>query len=380
MEKKLTLATILEGMDDFRQENSIDHLLVEILIITIIAVICGANGYHQISLYAKANENWLRGFLELKNGLPSEWTIRRVLMNIDPKQFHDAFIEWVQLICDRVSGVVAVDGKTARRTKCAGKKALHVVSAFATANKLVLGQIATEEKSNEITAIPELLKMLVIEGCVITIDAMGTQKDIAKLIVNKKADYLLSLKGNQETLFEDIKLYMETEVLSKSKSVLAAAGLYHRTVDNAHGRFEVREYYICNDVDWLSQKDDWVKLRGFGLCVSTVEIDGKTTVSYNYYIYSVENMTAERFAAFKRAHWAIENTLHWTLDMAFREDESRASADNSAENLNIIRHISANLLRQDKSARGGIATKRLLCGWDRGYLARILAGAFLVGS
>jgi len=382
MEKKLTLATILEGVEDFRQENSIDHLLVDILIITIIAVICGANGYHQISLFADANVEWLKGFLELPNGLPSEYTIRRVLMNIEPEQFHKAFIEWVQLLVDRVSGVVAIDGKTARRTKSpkSGIKALHVVSAFATANRLVLGQIATEEKSNEITAIPKLLKMLAIEGCIITIDAMGTQKEIAKLIINKKADYMLSLKANHETLFNDIKLYMDTEILIRNKGELAVDGLYCRTVDNGHGRFEVREYYICNHIDWLSQKEDWAGLTGFGLCVSTVEIDGKTTISHRYCIYSVESMTASQFAAIKRAHWGIEAALHWTLDVAFREDESRARVDHSAENFNIIRHFSANLLQLDKSVRGGIATKRLLCGWDKRYLNRILSGVFSIGN
>ena len=390
MEKGKTLQEVLEGIEDFRQENSVEHKLIDIFIIAILATICGAAGYVHIYEYAKAKMDWLKTFLELPNGIPSAYTIRRVMMNIDPKQFHAAFIEWVQIICQKVSGLVAIDGKTARRTKGMkdGKKALHVVSAFAIKNKLVLGQIATDEKSNEITAIPELLKMLDIKGCIVSIDAMGTQTKIADQIKESGADYVLSLKENQKTLYEDVQLYVETEVLTQPKEELEEKEAYHSTMDNEHGRLEKREYYTCNDVEWLPQKDEWKGLTGFGVCVSTVTIqrrvadataDGKlykiveeTTVSQNYAIYSVENMTAKQFSEYKRGHWGIENTLHWSLDMAFREDESRARADHSAENLNIIRHLSHNFLKGETSTKAGIATKRLMCGWDDAYLLKVL--------
>lgn len=393
MEKDKTLQEVLEGVEDFRQEKSIEHKLTDILIITILATICGASGYVQIYKYAEAKYEWLKTFLELPNGIPSAYTIRRVMMNIDPKQFHAAFIEWVQIICRKVSGLVAIDGKTARRTKGMkdGKKALHVVSAFAMKNKLVLGQIATDEKSNEITAIPELLRMLELRGCIVSIDAMGTQKEIAEQIKDAGADYVLSLKENQKTLHDDIELYMETEILTRTKKDLKAKEAYHCTVDNEHGRLEKREYYICNDVSWMPQREEWKGITGFGVCISKVtteqrmadETTGekiyklveKITVSRNYAIYSVENMTAMRFAEYKRGHWGIENTLHWCLDMAFREDESRARADYSAENLNIIRHLSYNLLKRETSAKVGISTKRLMCSWDDSYLLNVLASS-----
>ena len=391
MERDKTLQEVLEGIEDFRQENSVEHKLIDILIIAILATICGASGYVHIYRYAEAKISWLKTFLELPNGIPSAYTIRRVMMNIDPQQFHAAFIEWVQIICQKVSGLVAIDGKTARRTKGMkdGKKALHVVSAFAVKNKLVLGQIATDEKSNEIAAIPELLKMLELQGCIVSIDAMGTQKEIAEQIIDSGADYVLSLKENQKTLHDDIQLYMETEVLTQPKPELEQKEAYYSTVDNEHGRLEKREYYTCNDVEWLPQKGIWKGLTGFGVCISTVTIERRvaddttaekvykiveeTTVSQNYAIYSVENMTAKQFAEYKRGHWGIENSLHWSLDMAFREDESRARADHSAENLNIIRHLSHNLLKSESSAKAGIATKRLMCGWDDAYLMKVLS-------
>jgi predicted transposase YbfD/YdcC len=390
MEKGKSLQEVLEGIEDFRQENSVEHKLLDILLISILGTLCGANGYAQIYRYAEAKISWLQSFLSLPNGIPSPYTIRRVMMNINPKQFHSAFIEWVNTLCTRLSGVVAIDGKTVRRTKGLkdGKKALHVVSAFAVANKLVLGQVATDEKSNEITAIPELLKLLDIQGCIVTIDAMGTQKDIASEIINQGADYVLSLKENQKTLYEDIELYMKEEVLPQSKDSLKKELAYHSTLDNDHGRMEKREYYVCNDVSWLNQRDDWAELSGFGVCISTVtateriavtvggkktfELQNKTTISKNYAIFSVEDMSAEQFASYKRGHWGIENTLHWSLDMSFREDESRARADYSAENLNIIRHWSYNLLKTEKSKKVSISTKRLMCGWDEAYILKVL--------
>jgi len=357
---------------------------------------CGAVGYVHIYEFGKAKYEWLKTFLELPNAIASPYTFRRVLMNIKPKYFHDAFIEWMQSISQKISGLVCIDGKTARRTKGVkeGKKALHVVSAFAAENKLVLGQTAVDEKSNEITAIPELLKMLVLEGCVVTIDAMGTQTDIAEQIIDQGADYVLSLKENQKTLYEDIELYMQTEVLPQPKKELEKRGEYYCTVDSEHGRLEKREFYTSNDIDWLYQKEQWAGLSGFGVCVSTVTIEQrvaieengkktykleeKTTTSSNYAIYSVNEMTAAKFAEYKRGHWGVE-AMHWSLDMTFREDESRARADYSAENLNIIRHLSYNLLKNETSTKASLNVKRLRCTWDDSYLIKVL-GTTVIGK
>lgn len=372
---KKTLIECLENIKDYRVGNGVDHKLIDILVISILAVICGANYWTQVESFGNAKKEWLSKFLELPKGIPSHDTFGRVFASIDPEEFHKAFMEWVQSLSDLIEGqVIAIDGKTARRTKdrATGKAALHVVSAWARDNELVLGQIKVDDKSNEITAIPELLKMLDINGCIITIDAMGTQKDIAEDIIEGGADYVLSLKENQKTLYEDVELFFKEEILTQSKEKLEKESKYYKTLDNSHGRFEKRKYFICNDMDWLSQKDDWKGLNGIGLCISHRTEGEKTSISYNYAIYSIKDCSAEQFASYKRDHWGIENSLHWVLDIAFREDESRARKDNSAENLNIIRHMAVNLLRQEKTKKIGIESKRMLCGWDEKYLLKVL--------
>lgn len=372
---KKTLIECLENIKDYRVGNGVDHKLIDILVISILAVICGANYWTQVESFGNAKKEWLSKFLELPKGIPSHDTFGRVFASIDPEEFHKAFMEWVQSLSDLIEGqVIAIDGKTARRTKdrATGKAALHVVSAWAKDNELVLGQIKVDDKSNEITAIPELLKMLDINGCIITIDAMGTQKDIAEDIIEGGADYVLSLKENQKTLYEDVELFFKEEILTQSKEKLEKESKYYKTLDNSHGRFEKRKYFICNDMDWLSQKDDWKGLNGIGLCISHRTEGEKTSISYNYAIYSIKDCSAEQFASYKRDHWGIENSLHWVLDIAFREDESRARKDNSAENLNIIRHMAVNLLRQEKTKKIGIESKRMLCGWDEKYLLKVL--------
>jgi predicted transposase YbfD/YdcC len=270
--------------------------------------------------------------------------------------------------------VKSIDGKEARRTKNKEKKPLHVVSAFSHTFGLVLGQLACEEKSNEITAIPKLLEMLAIKGCIVTIDAMGCQVAIAEKIIEKEADYCLSLKENQGNLYNDIKLYTETEIFTVRRKDLAENCQYHREVEKGHGRIEKREYFVCNDVSWLYSANSWKKLSGFGVCVSTIEYDGKITISHNYSIYSVENMTAALFAECKRGHWSVENGLHWVLDMVFREDESRARKDNSAENLNVFRQMAFNILKCETSFKGGISDKQFNCLLDERYLEKVVRG------
>jgi len=372
---KKGLIDCLNAVDDYRKGNAVDHKLIDVLVIAILAVICGADTWVEVETFGEAKQDWLRKFLELPNGIPSHDTFGRIFARINPDEFHNAFIEWVKTLGEIIKGqVIAFDGKTVRRTrdKANGKAAIHVVSAWASENRLVLGQIKVDAKSNEITAIPELLKLLDINGCIITIDAMGAQKNIAAEIIKGGGDYILALKENQKTLHDDVELFFKEEVLPQNKKELEDQGLYHKTLDNSHGRFEKREYYVCNNIEWLSQKNDWTGLEGLGLCISSRTLDEKTSVEYSYFIHSIENCTAELFGQHKRSHWGIENSLHWCLDIGFREDESRARKDHSGENLNIIRHMALNLLKQEKTVKAGIKAKRLKCGWDESYLLKLL--------
>jgi len=232
-----------------------------------------------------------------------------------------------------------------------------------------------EEKTNEIKAIPELLDLLCLKGCVVTIDAMGTQKEIAEKIIEKEADYILQVKGNQETLLEDIALYFEKDIFPCKKKELEKEGRYYKEISFDHGRQEIREYYVENHMEWLKENhQEWKGLNGTGACISTVTEKGETTTAISYSIYSRSGMSAEEYGKSKRSHWGIENSLHWVLDIGFREDESRMRAGNAAENVNVLRHIGTNLLKQEKSCKLGIASKRKKCGYDPDYLYKVLSG------
>jgi len=370
--KKISLREALEGIEDTRRNRSVMYPLIEILMIVLMGVMCGATSYSKIEMFGKSKEEWLKKFLKLEYGIPDACTLRNVIKEIATAQLHEIFVEWMKNIGQNIFGVVAIDGKEARGTKDKSKKPLHAVSAFSHEFGLVLGQIACEEKSNEITAIPKLLEMLEIKGCIVTIDAMGTQTEIADKIIDKGADYCLSLKENQGNLYNDVKLYAETEIFTNERRFLAGNGQYHREIEKGHGRIEKREYFVCNDVSWIEYAGKWRNLSGFGVCVSTVEQGGKVTISHNYSIYSVENMTAREFAKCKRAHWSIENSLHWVLDMVFREDESRARTDNSAENLNVFRQMAFNILKCETSLKGGISDKQFKCLLDELYLEKVV--------
>ena len=370
--KKISIAEAIEGIEDTRRERSVMYPLIEILMIVLLGVMCGATSYAKIAMFGVSKEKWLKKFLKLENGIPDACTLRNVIKEIDTAKLHEIFVEWMKEIAQNIFGVEAIDGKEARRTKDKNKKPLHVVSAFSHEFGLVLGQLACEEKSNEITAIPKLLDMLEIKGCVVTIDAMGTQTEIADKIIEKGADYCLSLKENQGNLYNDVKLYTETEIFPDDRRFLAGNGQYYREIDKkGQGRIEKREYFVCNDVSWIEYADKWRNLSGFGVCVSTVEQDGKITISHNYSIYSVPNMTAREFAKCKRGHWSVES-FHWVLDMVFREDESRARADYSAENLNVFRQMAFNILKFETSFKGGISDKQFKCLLDEHYLDKVV--------
>ena len=368
--KKLSLLEVLEGIEDRRREESIWYPLHEVLFIMLVAVICGAASYVKAEMFGKSKEKWLKKYIKMENGVPDACTFRNVIKAIDTEQLHRVFVEWMKEAVETVTGVVAVDGKQARRTKGGKKKPLHVVSAFSTECGLVLGQLACEEKSNEITAIPKLLEQLELNGCIVTIDAMGTQTEIAKAITDKGADYILALKKNQKTLYRDVRLYFEEYRKAPAGLPAACCAQSH---SQGHGRFEKRSCYICEDIGWLESRGKWPGLQGIGAIFCQIEENGKKSNQAHYFIYSYKGMTASQILDAKRSHWGIENKLHWVLDMQFREDESRARTDNSAENLNVLRHWAFNLLKADTSLRGSFSDKQFKCLLDDAFLDKIIA-------
>lgn len=367
--KKLALKEVLEGIEDTRRTRSVMYPLHEVLIIMLLAVICGATSYAKVEMFGKSKREWLRTFLKLEYGIPDACTFRNVIKEIDTKKLHILFCEWMKSVVSELNGVVAIDGKTARRTQDKNKRPLHVVSAFSYEYGLVMGQIACEEKSNEITAIPKLLDMLEINGCIVTIDAMGTQKDIAEKIVTKNADYILVLKENQKSLYRDVKLYLDD--IRNDKDVINSEN-YHKISEKGHGRIETRTCVISEEIGWLNCREDWLGINGIGAIYSIVEMNGEKTTQSHYFIYSCKNITAEKIMMYKRQHWSIENKLHWVLDMAFREDESRARKDNSAENFNVLRQIALNILKSETSCNGSITDKQFKCLLDSSYLDKIV--------
>ena len=373
--KKLTLMEVLEGIEDTRRTRSVIYPLQEVRFIVMLAVICGATSYNMIEIFGKSREKWLKKYIKLENGIPDACTFRNIVKEIATEQLHEAFVDWMKSVVTAVSGVVAIDGKEARRTKDGGRKPLHVVSAFASECRLVLGQLACEEKSNEITAIPKLLEMLEIRGCIVTIDAMGTQTEIARRIRKKGADYILSLKGNHECLYQDVRLYMDEQIREeeerRKKGKCEDNPFYEKTTSQGHGRFECRECFTCEEIDWLEGRERWADLNGIGVIRSRIEKNGSISVQHHYFIYSCKGMTAAQIMKYKRDHWGIENALHWVLDMEFREDESRARKDHSAENLNTLRHMAYNVLKSEKSFRGSFRDKQFRCSMDESYLEKI---------
>ena len=361
-------------LTDPRQKGKIEHMLQDIIIIALCAVISGANTWPDIYVYGLAKEDWLRTFLQLPNGIPSADTLRRVFILIDKDEFENCFISWITAIETITEGqVVAIDGKTNRGShdRASGKSPIHVVSAWASENRITLGQVKTEVKSNEITAIPELLNLLEIKGCIVTIDAMGCQKAIAEKIIDKEADYVLALKGCQANLHEDVELFFNDAIANGFKNISSD---YYETIDGDHGRIEIRRYYTISDIDQLCGKENWKNINIIGMAESERHIGEKISIELRFYISSMEN-DAKQFGEAVRNHWGIENSVHWVLDVGFREDESRKRKGNSAFNFSILRHIAMNLLRKENSVRSGMRTKRMKAGWCDAYLAKVLAAA-----
>jgi len=360
---------------DPRIERSKEHKLIDIISIAICAVICGAEGWVDIENFGKSKLVWLKTFLVLSNGIPSHDTFGRVFSLLDPEEFQKSFHSWVQSVHELTDGqVVAIDGKQLRGSKDGflGKRAIYMVSAWAEANEIVLGQRKVDEKSNEITAIPELLKILDISGCIITIDAIGTQTKIAEAIIDGGADYLLSVKENQGHLYDDISWLFEYDQGNKFKD---ASYDHAKTVNKGHGRIEVRECWCISDPEYLQSlkgASKWKRLKSIAMITSTRITDEKTTIKNRYYISSLPSK-AKHLLQVARRHWSIENELHWVLDVALKEDHSRIRKEHAPENFAVLRHMAVSLLKQENTAKGGIHAKQLQAAWNEDYLLKVLS-------
>jgi predicted transposase YbfD/YdcC len=374
MEKKSSAALLehFATLPDPRIARHRWHKLSDILVIAVCAVLCGAESFAAIEDFGHEREEWLRHFLELPEGIPSHDTFNRVFRLLDPLKFQGCFLSWMQAVAEETEGeVVAIDGKTLRRSfdKGRAKRAIHMVSAWATENGVVLGQRKVEAKSNEITAIPELVDLLALKGCIVTIDAMGCQRAIAQKIVEQGADYVLALKGNQPTLEQAVARLFVTGPKAAAHRTRSD---YHDQTEQGHGRVETRCYWITEELDAELTAAAWPGLRSIGMVEATRTLAGETTVEQRFYLSSLKP-DAPQFARAVRNHWGIENRLHWTLDVTFGEDQSRLRTGHGAENFAVLRHIALNLLRQEPSKKS-MPRKRLACALNPDYLLKVLLG------
>ena len=369
-----------EKLEDPRIDRKKLYPLKEILLVVLTGAICGTQSWRDLVVFGEAKLDYLRRFSPFAHGIPCKNTFSRVLSALDSAVFKECFISWVQTFQLAVKEVIAIDGKTLRKSfdKSQEQSPIHMVSAFATSAKLVLGQEKTKEKSNEITAIPKLLDLLSIKGAIISIDAMGTQKKIAKQIREKKADYVLSLKGNHSTLHADISLYLSSETDKYKEKKKSHINDFYEDNDKGHGRVERRTCYVTSKLDWLGQRSQWCDLNSIAMIESQVTIGEKTTTERRYFISSLAP-DAREIAQAVRSHWAIENSLHWVLDVTLGEDNSRVRKKNAPENMAMVRHIILNLLRKAKSHfRKDTSLKGLQkgAGWSDTTLNTILMQEF----
>jgi predicted transposase YbfD/YdcC len=361
------------GLTDPRVDRTKDHLLLDIVAIALCAVICGADNWVAIEEFGLSKHVWLKTFLALPNGIPSHDTFGRVFAALDATQFQQGFLAWVRSIWSSTAGeVVALDGKTLRGShdRGIGKEAIHLVSAWASQSRLVLAQRKVETKSNEITAIPEVLRLLELEGCTVTIDAMGCQRAIAKQIVQQGANYVLALKENQEQLHSDVT---DTFGYLEADGWEDVAHEHHRSITGDHGRIEQRDFWLLKEreyLEYVNPSATWVGLRALGMVVSERRVGGSITQERRFYIVGGE-VGVEQFADAVRQHWGIENQVHWVLDVVFREDTSRVRTGNAPQNLAVVRHMALNMLRH-APGKGSIGTKRFRAALNHDYLLQVL--------
>ncbi|MGL4666923.1 MAG: ISAs1 family transposase [Saezia sp.] len=357
---------------DPRDEVKTQHSLLNILTIVLCAVIGGSEDFYDIEEFAKCKEEFFQTFLDLPNGIPSHDTINRVISRIDPQEFSNCIVEWTKALSEKLKGVIAIDGKTLRRSfqDASKKNPLHVVSAWSSENGIVLGQVQTDEKSNEITAIPALLKLLDIEGSIVTIDAMGCQTDIAQKIVDGGGDYVLALKGNQKNTLDSVKYLFDWELKNDFSGVFHTETL---SIEKGHGRIETRKVYSIGELGKLEglALEKWPGLQSLTMIESVREINGSSTKERRYYISSLP-AEAKVIGDSVCSHWGIENSLHWVMDVTFHEDYARNRKDHSAANMATMRHFALNLIKQDKNSKGSIKGKRKRAGWNDDYLLRLI--------
>ena len=357
-------------LPDYRQVGKVDYPLPEVLLLILLAVLAGAEAFTDIARFGEKKLDLLRRFLPFVNGTPAHDHLGDIFATLDARAFQTCFVAWVAARTNTPAEVINFDGKTSRRSyqKKGSKEAIHMVSAFAARQRIVLGQVKVNEKSNEIVAIPALLDMMSIEGAVVTIDAMGCQRDIASKIIGKKADYILALKGNQGKLCEDVEVFVDEQKALKYKDTTIST---HETVDADHGRIETRDYTVIHDVGWLQERHDWPGLKAVVVVESQREIAGKITRETRFYIASLV-LLANAVGPMIRAHWTIENSLHWIMDMVFRDDECRVRTNNAPANFATCRHIAYNLMRK-APGKDSIRLRRKTAGWDDDYLASLVA-------
>jgi predicted transposase YbfD/YdcC len=356
------------------RRRKIVYPLINIVTIALCAVICGADDFVSIAFWGRTKKEWLAKFLDLSSGIPSHDRFNAILGALRPAEFEKCLLNWITALHEISDGqIVAIDGKTLRRSfdAASSKSAIHMVSAWATANHLSLGQVVVDEKSNEITAIPKLLEILAISGCLVTIDAMGCQTDIAEAIVDGGADYVLAVKRNQPTLHDGIAAFFDKQLENDFADVKVSR---HETNERGHGREETRHYFVCSVPDDLPDAARWSKLKAIGVAISDTLRDGKSCSHVRYYILS-RKLSARRFAAAVRGHWSIENCLHWQLDVTFQEDQCRVRQGHADANLSILRRAALGLLKNNHSHKVGVKNKRLAAGWDDNYRLEILCGS-----
>lgn len=365
---KINLVTILKELPDPRLERRKLHSLCDVLTIALCAILCGAKSFEDMEIFGDAKADWFETFLDLPNGIPSHDTFNRVFAALDPQAFLESFIGWTQSLRAAVSQeIVALDGKALRRAINQGDCPKVIVSAWAAENGLTLGQLKVDDKSNEITAVPKLLRVLELSGCIVTLDAMGCQKEIAKEIKEADADYVLALKGNHGTAHTEIKSYLDDAIARKSPELA-----FVETVDKGHGRLEVRRYWQSGKVDWFADKEKWEGLQSIGVVEAVREIKGQCSIERRYYLSSL-SVDVGSFGRAVRSHWSVENQLHWVMDMDFGEDQSRARSGNASENLATLRRWALNVIKSDQEKKKRSLKGRMkAAGWNNRYLLHLL--------
>lgn len=358
-----------KAIPDPRIERGRKHLLEDIIFITIVSILSGADDWNEIEMFGKLKIDWFRKYSPLPNGIPSHDTFNRVFSLLDPKKYTQLAMELFSSNILEGLDLISIDGKTVRRSldKNNNKFPIHIVSAWSSRNSISLGQVKVDEKSNEITAIPDLLSLINVTNSVVSIDAIGCQKKIVEKIIEQKGDYAIALKGNQPTLHKEVMNYFEMQIVSGFEGDKVG---YSKSEENKHGRNEKREYWLLTNIDWISQKEEWKGIKSVGMVRSEREYQGKKSIESRYFISSLTD--SDLFQKSVRTHWQIENSCHWILDVAFREDDSRIRAGYAAENFSVMRKIALAFLKKDTTFKNGVKGKRRAAGWDDEYRNKII--------